>query len=381
MRKKTKEEFDAEFLAYTKTAGDLRSSKLPGSMRTHIRRHYGTYENLLNAFGYDFEEIHGIKRWNKQRIIDAIKERYEKGESISPNNIKESDTQLRGACELHFGNVTNAIKAAGFSIEEHGQLTTWDKDKIKCEFTKYITENPGNCISDLSRDYKALSHAIRNHYGSFEVLCDDLGIEVSVIKREEREWTKEQLIDVLLELQSAGEPLNFTNVQAHFPSLYAVSTRHFGSYEKALAYIGEDLADYIAPLNYYSYMGKKFERKLSEMFTALGYKYLEQKRLNGGTIMPDFIDTENGNFIDAKLSSWTLKTSDTAEKYLPHCANLIIVYLRGQHIDYGNDRIELRDVSYYYDELRERGLEKFIEEFKELQRELDAKYMQKGGGN
>lgn len=377
VRRKTKEEFDAEFLAYAQSGGDLRSSKIKSSWRTHIVRNYGTYENLLNTLGYDFEDIHGVKKWSKQRVIDAIRERYENGESLAPSQIKKSDTSLRGACEVYFGNISTALEAAGFNAEEHQLLILWDKEKVKSEFTKYMAKHPNSCISKLAKDYKALSHAVLSQYGSYEALCKDLGIEVSVIKRQEREWSKEQLIDVLLELRSAGEPLNFTNVQTYFPALYAVSNRHFGGYENALAYIGEDLEDYVSPLNYYSHMGKKFERKLSEMFNALEYKYLEQKRLNGGTIMPDFIDTETGNFIDAKLSSWTLKTSDTAEKYLPHCDKLIIVYLRGQHIDYGNDRIELRDVSYYYPELKERGLEKYIDEFTEMQRELNAKYTDK----
>lgn len=309
-------------------------------------------------------------KWSEEKIIAAIQERHACGKEITMGVIKRDDTPLRGAIEKYYGGIRNALIAAGFVPEDIQKLTYWNKEKIKLKFLSVITEV--SSISELSRKHKSLEHAVRKHYGTYENLCADIGIDVSVVKRQVREWRKEDLLKVLIEMRDEGLLLNITNVKSRFPSVHEVAVRCFGSYENALNEIGESLGDHICEMKYDSYIGKSFERILSEMFLALGYTYLYQKRLLNGTIMPDFIDERTNFFIDAKLSSWTVFHSDTLNKYTPHCDRLIVVYLRGSDIAHDVDKLELRHVSFYYDELRINGLERFIQLFSNLEARLTA---------
>lgn len=310
------------------------------------------------------------QKWDKEKVKQAILLRRENGLRIDNTTIRKEDGSLRGAIETHFGNLNNALLYCGLNPDDVYVLTQWNKNKIKTEFTKYIESNPSSSILQLSKNYRALDHAVRKHYGTYENLCDDLGIDVAVIKRQVREWKGEDLLNTLREMRDNGESLNIANVLLKFPSAYQVSTRCFGSYANALQEIGEEYEKFVDPLNFDSYIGKEFERLVNEMFIQLGYKYKYQKRLVNGTIMPDFYDEENNIFIDAKLSSWTVFHSDTLEKYIPHCNALYIIYLRGHEIEHEVSGMEMHHISYYFDELKARNLGHFISQFEGLQAKL-----------
>ncbi|MBR8661134.1 hypothetical protein [Brevibacillus sp. NL20B1] len=309
-------------------------------------------------------------KWSRERVIEAILERLHNGKGITCSEIKREDGPLRGAIEKYFGNHSNALLACGIDPQSVQPLTYWTKEKIQESFLAALKDDRVTSIQSLSKYYRSLDHAIRKHYGTYENLCADIGIDVSVIKRQVREWSGEDLLRVLREMRDKGMPLNITNVLTVFPSAPQVAARCFGSYENALRAIGEDIRDHVCELKYDSFMGKKFERVVARMFADLGRGYLYQKRLANGTIMPDFYDEATNTFIEIKLSSWTVFTSGTIEKYTPYCEHLVVVYLRGDDIGHDVAKMEMRHISSYYEELRSNGLSHYIDEFTELLNEL-----------
>ncbi|MFD1135591.1 hypothetical protein [Paenibacillus urinalis] len=308
-------------------------------------------------------------KWSRELVISALAERHKQGKSMTSSAIRKEDQSLRGAMETYFGSHYKALAEIGLTKENVSPLTFWDRDMIKREFLVALEDV--SSISELSRKHKKLDHAIRKHYGSYDALCDDLGMDVSVIKRQVREWAGEDLLDVLREIRDEGGPLNITSVKTRFPTVHEVAVRCFGSYENALSSVGEKLDDHICAMKYDSHLGKSFERLLWQMYQDLGYNFSYQKRLCNNTIMPDFYDEDNNIFIDAKLSSWTVFCSSSIEKYLPHCDELIVVYLRGSDIQHDTPRLKLRHVSQYYGELEDAGLTHYIAEFDRLLSKAD----------
>lgn len=96
--------------------------------------------------------------------------------------------------------------------------------------------------------------------------------------------------------------------------------------------------------------GHLFEAIVKEIFESLNYEYIYQyKELDG--IRPDFYDKENNTVLDAKLSSFTaFNASKSFFKKYAICNKVIIVYLRGNSINY-EGQFEWRHISYYYPEL------------------------------
>jgi hypothetical protein len=268
----------------------------------------------LNSFRPSFNEgkssggVDLFMRWNKEKVKTALLDRIEKGLPIDISTIKKEDGKLRGAIETHFGNLTKALIYCEIDPDSVHVLTWWTKDKIKKEFLRYINENSHTSIFDISMNHKKLEHAVRKHYGTYENLCEDLGVDVSVVRKE------------------------------------GTSDSHYG---------------------------KKFEKLLNDMFISIGKKYTYQHREFEG-IIPDFYDESTNEIVDAKLSSWTVFNSnnEALTKYLPVCNKLTIVYLRGENIPHKKEKLELRHISYYYDELRKRGLELYITRFEELLAEV-----------
>jgi len=309
-------------------------------------------------------------KWSKEKVVAAILARRDAGLGVTSSEIRKDDTPLRGAIATHFGGTDAALLAAGIDPISVKPLTYWNKQMIRTEFLRI--RGSVSSVNDLSRQYRSLDHAIRKHYGTYDALCDDLGIDVTTIRKQVREWSGDDLLAVLREMRDEGQPLNITNVHARFPSIHPVAVRCFGSYENALAEIGEKIQDHICEMKFGSYLGKKFERKLNEAFEALNMGYKYQKRLCGGSIMPDFWDESQRTFIDAKLSSWTVFCSSSIEKYLPHCNKLIVVYLRGEEIAHEIPNLELRHVSHYYPALVETGNEELVSQFEDILREAST---------
>lgn len=309
-------------------------------------------------------------KWSEEKVIDAILERKRLGLALNSAAIRKEDSRLRGAIELYFGNTSKALLAAGIDPGEIRLLTFWDKEKIKTEFLRVKNQVTG--VQDLARKYRALDHAIRKHYGTYDALCDDLGLDVVCIRKQVKEWKGDDLLAVLRTMKDEGQSLNITNVLCRFPTAPQVAARCFGSYENALTAIGEDIRDHIYDMNRDSYLGKSFERELYSAFKALGLNYRYQKRLANGSIMPDFWDEENATFIDAKLSSWSVFQSDTIGKYMPHCEKLVIVYLRGREIEHDIPNLELRHVSYYFPTLIRTGNRSIVDRIERVLHEAES---------
>ena len=364
----TKEDIIKEFKQYMEIYNDLTPSvmqKNRNDLYIQIGRKFGSYKEFVESFGHNYEDVITHKQWSKEKIISELLNRHENGLSLRELDLVNENHALRSAAIKHFGTYANAVSACGIDYDNVRGLTFWDNDKIKLEFLKLYNDETVNKIEDIMERNRRLDHAVRKYYRSYDALCEELGLDVNKIRAEVYEWKAEDLIAVLKEMQSESLPLNVMSVQSRFPSAVKVAERYFGSYENALKEIGESYENHVNDHLYTSYLGKAFENLLDEMFKELDYSYIRHCRDVDG-IIPDFYDAERNEIIDAKLSSWSVFNCETIQKYEPHCRKLIIVYLRGDDIPHSQDKLELRPVSYYYDELKKNNLSHFIEKFNEL---------------
>lgn len=143
-------------------------------------RYYGSWAEAIKAAGLDYSRIRKYRRWNRQRIIERIRELYEQGEDLSWRNVMTRlDPQLAAAATKpkHFGSWRKAIEAAGISYQEVCRYHRWD--------------------------------------------------EQTIIRR-------------VRELYEQGVPLNAKNIEEHDISLITAARRYFSSWDKALQAAGLD---------------------------------------------------------------------------------------------------------------------------------------------
>lgn len=367
----TVEDITREFTEYAMRNSDLTARSIRqkrNDLYCQITKKIGSYIEFVAKEGYG--DVTTLEVWDADKVIAEITERYDNGDGLSYKQLKECGrTPLTKAATRYFGSLENAITQCGINYDNVLEFTFWDKEKIKQQFLEYYYDPSIYKIEQIYEMNRGLDHAIRNHFGGYDALCDEMRLDVTQIRAKVHETSKHDLLDALTTLRDEGYPMNIMSVKQRFNGVWSASNKYFGSYEKALAHIGVDLNDHISERVFTSYAGREFEKVLSEMFVAIGKDYAYQYRGIGG-IIPDFYESESGSIIDAKLSSWSIFNCDTLEKYLPHCEKLVIVYLRGEPIDPRNDKVELREITHYYDELRTRGLTEFIDEFERIKESL-----------
>lgn len=369
----TKQQVMKEFLEYAEQTDDLRAVTMQtvrNDLYIQIGRKYGAYRQFLESLGYDTDEIYGFKLWNNAEILEVIQERHLQGYSVSYKSLHEYSPKLVSVATKRFGSLRNAVELCGINYDDEMQFTLWNKDLIKEEFLKFYYDESITRVSQIREANRGLDHAIRNHFGGYDVICAELGLEVSKIRAENVRLTKDEFIAKLTELKESGVLLNPTSVYQYIPTARSLADEYFGNYANALSYIGVDINDYSNERLLTTFAGREFEKLLAEMFVELGKDYEYQYRGFEG-IIPDFYDNQNNVIIDAKLSSWSVFNCDTLEKYLPKCERLIIVHLRGSEIEHNTPRLEIRNVSEYYEVLREKGLTRFIDEFERIKLELN----------
>lgn len=312
------------------------------------------------------------RKWTKQLIQEEFIEYTKTGKPLQAKKFRKENLSLYGAAQYHFGSYKGLVESVGINYNDIADKRRWTNQEVIEEFKKYETTGYEINATELCKHNVALYAQICERFGSYKQFLEDvLGYNYNEITKK-RKWTKEDVITSLQQREVNGESLVAGILYDEHFALYRACTTVFGSYQKAIESAGLSYEDAISDLSISAVYGHLYENLLAEMFAKLKYEYV--RHYTGvDNIIPDFYDARSGNFIDAKLSSWTVFNSHTIEKYVPNCNKLIIVYLRGGQIKRKIAGVEFRHVSYYYDELRSKGLDDFIEKFDELLAKLNEK--------
>ena len=96
-------------------------------------RYFGSWRAAVEFAGLNYEDIRRYKTWNRQRILDRIRELHEKGEDLSWRHVStQVDPQLAAAAtkRKHFGSWRNAVSAAGLDYSQIRRYREWDEATI-----------------------------------------------------------------------------------------------------------------------------------------------------------------------------------------------------------------------------------------------------------
>lgn len=297
------------------------------------------------------------------------------GRPLQARKLRDYDVRLYGAICYHYGSYKKFIESFGINYNELADKRRWTDAEVIEEFRKYEESGRELNAKSLSEYSEALYIQIATRFGSYEEFLTLQGYDYQEITKK-RTWSESDVIRALQDRVKNEESLIAGIIADEHFALYRASTTVFGSYRNAIEAAGLNYDECVNDFGECSYYGREFENKLAEMFEALGHTYARHYR-GFDAIIPDFYDEATNIIYDAKLSSWTVFNSDTIEKYTPHCSKLVIVYLRGAKIKRNIDGMEMRHVSYYYDELMEKGLTHFIEYFDDLLERINAQPTQK----
>lgn len=97
-------------------------------------RYFGSWRGAIEFAALNYDDIRRYKTWDRDRILDRIRELHEKGEDLSWRHVSTRvDPQLAAAAtkRKHFGSWRSAVSAAGLNYGQIRRYREWDENTIK----------------------------------------------------------------------------------------------------------------------------------------------------------------------------------------------------------------------------------------------------------
>jgi hypothetical protein len=117
----------------------------------------------------------------------------------------------------------------------------WDRDEVlrqtKALAAKGVPLNYGN----VARQSQGFILAGREHFGSWENVIKELGLDYSKIRRSGF-WSRALIVERIQELKKAGKPLHLTFAESNYGGLVSAASFYFGSWRVAIRAAGLDYA-------------------------------------------------------------------------------------------------------------------------------------------
>ena len=213
------------------------------------KKYFGSWENAIQSAGLDYNKIRREERWSKEKVLGKILQLRQAGENLNARYINDNYPSLHWAAGKYFGSWGNAVNEAGLDYEAINLYSKWSKQKIIDEILKLYESGEKLNHAHVNKIYPALTAAVlnKNYFGSWKKAVEAAGLDYDGIReaigiKKTEEWSKEKIVDEILELYNSGDDLNANNMRKVNIALYgaAVNKRYFGSWEKAIETAGLD---------------------------------------------------------------------------------------------------------------------------------------------
>lgn len=193
--------------------------------------------------------------WSKGKVISGIYDiAYrdssfftEVPENLNSKYVKENYPKLFQAAQRHFGSYGTAVDAAGFDYEKIRKRKIGSQKQVIKEIQGMISKEPLHpCY--VKKKHPALFSGARRHFGSWKDAIEatknylNINLDYEKIKKINKKWSKEIIINEIKKLKKEGENLSLTSIRKSYPALEWAAKRQFrfGSWKNAVNAAGID---------------------------------------------------------------------------------------------------------------------------------------------
>lgn len=179
------------------------------------------------------------RKWHRNLILETIRSLFSSGADVSYNALAKTNQALVSASNYHFGSYRRACMMAGLDYDAIAKKPKWTSAKV-IDLVRQARESGEELnwrsISGRRDDLRrAAAAAVKKRlFGRWDDALFAAGQSPEDIRRYRR-WTAEAVLTELRRRADAGEPLNSIAIQKQIPGLYSAATRHFKTYDNALA--------------------------------------------------------------------------------------------------------------------------------------------------
>jgi hypothetical protein len=176
--------------------------------------------------------------WDKQRIVEALRELYKKGAELSYNRLAKRQQALVSAAAYHFGSYRAAVERAGIDYAAVTRRPRWTRQLIITQIKQAKRRGEDLHWSAVTKRRDELGLAAfaslqPRLFGRWDRALRAAGLDADEVAMY-RKWDRPSILFELRELARDKEPLNSGAIQKSDPGLHAAAVRHFGTYDAAL---------------------------------------------------------------------------------------------------------------------------------------------------
>ena len=201
-------------------------------------RYYGSWQKALESADIPYTDVRKYRRWSKDSIIQEIQQLSSQGVDLSfrAMALSQHNAMVYAAIRpKYFGNWRTALEAAGLASEEIYRYRSWEQDGILEEIRRLQSEGVDLSSKAMDESSNRLIATARRRFGNWGKALESAGIDYDNVRRRKR-WTRENLVEGILDLKRQGVKLITPEVKRANPSLFAAACKkHFyGTWKKAL---------------------------------------------------------------------------------------------------------------------------------------------------
>lgn len=201
-------------------------------------RYYGSWQKAVEMAGISYDRVRKYRKWSNEIIIREIRELHAQGVDLSfrAMALSQHNPMVHAAIRpKYFGSWKSALEAAGLQAEEIYRYRNWEETDILEEIRRLKTEGADLSSKAMDENSNRLIATARRRFGNWGSALQRAGINYDDVRRRKR-WTRESLVEGILELKRQGIPLITPEVKRANPSLFAAACKKhfFGTWKKAL---------------------------------------------------------------------------------------------------------------------------------------------------
>ena len=183
-----------------------------------------------------------MRRWSQESIGLEIRRMYESGENLTYSSVAQEQVALLRAATRYFGSWRGAVEFAGLNYDDIRRYKTWNRDRI-LERIRELHEGGEDLswrhVSTKIDPQLAAAATKHKHFGSWREAVSAAGLDYAAIRRY-REWDEPTIKARLHELHTQGIDLNAKSMEEYDITLITAARRRFDSWDKALTAAGLD---------------------------------------------------------------------------------------------------------------------------------------------
>jgi len=182
------------------------------------------------------------RKWSRDSIALEIRDLYEAGENLSYSNVAKTYVTLLRAATRYYGTWEAAVGGAGLDYSQIRRYRSWNRERI-IERIRELAEQGHDLswrnVSTVLDPQLAAAATKKSHFGSWRDAVEAASLDYDAIRRYQ-DWDEQRVLTKVRDLHAQGKELNAKSVESEDITLITAARRRFDSWHHALSAAGLD---------------------------------------------------------------------------------------------------------------------------------------------